>query len=147
MLLVACAPDVSRLEAITVFPMKDVAPPAIKTGLLRAQYNFVMRGAVSVDDQKKRLGEYFFCEWYNATPDMQTKLVIEYQQSSTGSQIIKQEYIYKPGQLGKGIQEAEFHRLGEEYKKGGVMLTWRLSIYVNGKCVDSRHSFMWRDPK
>lgn len=135
----------SKIERVRDVPIKSVAIPAFETGLHRAQITYVMRGALTHEEMEARLGEYYYVTWYDAHPELPAQLVMRCQTGETGATVHTKTINMPAPRKSGGSQKTVFSFIGDEYKKLGSLLTWRVDLKVNGKIVSTKRSFLWRD--
>lgn len=103
-----------------------------------------LRGAVSMEQRRQRLGQYYTILWHiPAAQDTgeSIRVVFEYQQASTASKILKSEKSFAPHTL-KG--QTEFSIIGENFFKRGRVLAWQISLYQGQTLIDSKRSYLWK---
>lgn len=141
--LVSCTHE-SRIDSVREVPIKTSHASPFDTGLLRAQTTYVMHGAMTSKERRERLGQYYYVSWYDAHPDQSATLCFEYQMAHTGSRVHKKSISFPSARSG-GSKKVIFSVIGDEYFNVGPVLTWKLSLLVNGKSVSSHRSYLWRD--
>ena len=140
--LASCAPSAPRIDEVMDLPLKTTERPEWDTGLLRANANYMLFGAVTERDRENLLGDYYFVTWSDVRPDLPARLVFRYTQARTGSRVLESIVDYLPGRKGGEKHEA-FSFNGPDRKADGDILTWKLALEVDGKIVDSKQSFLW----
>lgn len=140
--LASCASTGSHIDKVMDLPLKDNRRPDWDTGMLRANANYMLFGAVTQQEREDRLGDYYFVTWSDERPDLPARLVFSYTQARTGSRVLESIMEYKPGRAGGTIREV-FAFNGPDRQRDGDILTWKLQLEVNGKVVDSKQSFLW----
>lgn len=140
--LSACAPSHSELREIADVPLKSTSVPDWESGLLRANATYHLYGAMTSKERVALLGDYYYVTWYDASPEQKTRLVFQYQQSATGSQVKEVVKTFAPGRE-PGERHECFRFTGKEREKLGDILAWRLLLDVDGKVVDSEQSYLW----
>jgi hypothetical protein len=99
-----------------------------------------MYGAVGVREQEQRLGQYYTVEWRDKNVGEPVKVVFEYQQASTASRVLRKVQDFS-GETSRG--KAEFAIIGDEYLKGGRILSWKCSLWRGEREIAERHSYLW----
>ncbi len=102
-----------------------------------------LHGAVSWAEQRNRLGQYYTLLWDDPDGAGQgdVKLIFQYQQGASAS-LVKQITKHFPSSASKGV--AEFAVIGDDYFKGGKILTWKATLRRGNREIASRHSYLWR---
>lgn len=134
----------TRVESVREVPVKSTIPAAFETGLMRSQTTYVMFGAITAKERRNRLGQYYYVNWTDGKPELPAKLVFEYQQANTGSKVHKKVISFPKDRSG-GEEKTCFSIIGDEYFNKGPVLTWKVSLLLNGKTVSSRKSYLWKD--
>lgn len=108
---------------------------------LRAEQLKRLYGAISAKEMRDRLGHYYTIRW-DGPPDSvgePVRIVFEFQQAATGSEIRRLEAEAPPGR--KGMVELKI--TGPQYLQGGRVLAWRLSFFRGERLVQTRQSYLW----
>lgn len=147
-LLVSCGTARSHFVYVTDLPLKDVTEmPSMswQESPLRTHAQYVIFGAQSSRQLRNRLGDYYFVDWYDAEPRKPTRLEMVYTQALTASE--KQRWVreFSKPRSSRGMRKTLISFNGPERARRGDILSWRLNLYVDGKLVDSRHSYLWED--
>jgi hypothetical protein len=144
-ILISCTGRPTQIEKIREVPLKTIKIPTEETGMHRAQAEFLLYGAVSVKEQKARLGQYYFVTWHDSDPSVPVSLVMQYRQAKTGSQILTKTINY-PARRTEGEKHAEFKFIGEEAKEKGAVLSWKLMLKdQHDRILSEKHSYLWKD--
>jgi hypothetical protein len=112
--------------------------------MIRGEYQRRMHGAIGVQEQGERLGQYYTVLWNDASSTGPGEIVFEYQQGITGSRVKKMVSAIEPG---KTSGKAEFAIIGKEYRVDGHparVLAWRCRLFRDGREVASRQSYLWQ---
>lgn len=144
---VSCTAQRFRITDITDMPLKDIHPANMswQVSPIRAHTQYVLYGTQSVKEQKDRLGDYYFVNWYDADPTRSVKLEMLYTQARTASKTLSCVVEFKEPRSSAGSRKSVFSFNGPERAKNGDIMTWRINLYVDGAMVDSRHSYLWQD--
>lgn len=136
LLLAACS---SQTEPLVVkqFTLRDQDgykdnDPMVRNEKLRRLY-----GAVSLEERKGRLGQYYTALW-NADSGAEKEIVFSYQQ---GGSKIKQMRRGIPAGTAEGKEE--FAVIGDDYFTNGRVLTWKMDLIVGGQTIASKKSYLW----
>jgi hypothetical protein len=100
-----------------------------------------LHGAVSIEEQRQRLGHYYTVSWDGPAgrEGEPVRVVLEYRQASTASKILRMESEAAAGRKGK----LELQVTGPAYLEGGRVLSWHLSFYRGGELITTRQSYQW----
>ena len=90
-----------------------------------------LRGAVSMEERRQRLGQYYSLIWSDPKGVGQgpVEVVFQYQQGASGSRVKRMSKEF-PASASKGV--AEFAVIGDDYFDGGRVLAWRASVWRDG---------------
>ncbi len=144
--LVSCSgTDTTRITGIADLPLKTTELPDMswQKSPLRANATYLLYGTNTEKQKTSRIGDYYYVDWYDAEPTRPVKLVMRYTQARTASKLYTRTIDYPAPRDKARTNKAEFFFNGEEHKLGGDILTWRVELYVDGKMVDSRQSYLW----
>ncbi|WP_411828122.1 hypothetical protein [Luteolibacter sp. AS25] len=98
-------------------------------------------GAVSMDDRRERLGQYYTVHWNLPEGSSGDREVIFlYQQGKSGSRV-KTMKLKLPTEKNDGIQE--FAIIGDDYFENGRVLAWKMSLNVGGETIATQQSYLW----
>lgn len=142
----SCSADrQTRIVGIDDLPLKSAQTPGNSwaESPLRANANYVLHGAGSQREKEKRVGDYYYVGWYDANPEKPVRLVMLYTQAQTASQVQTLAMDVAAPRRGRAYRKARFFFAGEERKKKGDILSWRIELYVDGKLADTRQSYLW----
>lgn len=140
-LLAACGGSPEPLS-VRQFHLRDVKPASRDAQMVRGEQLYRMRGAVSLEQRRNRLGDYYTVYWNTqeaATGDV--RVVFDYQQATTASKILTMERVVPAGQTRGSV---EFRVAGEAYREGGSVLAWRARLLKDGRTVAVKRSYLWR---
>ena len=143
LLLSSCSHD-SYIERVREVPLKSVEMPGIDSGLHRANTSYLMHGALTSKERFDRLGQYYYVVWHDGQPEKSARLEMKYQQSGTGSKVLTKTLTLKPERSG-GTTRTNFEFIGDNYRTNGNVLSWKITLFVDGKPVSSRQSYLWRN--
>lgn len=139
---VASCSSTSHIDEVMDIPLKSTIRPAWGTGLLRANASYMLFGASEEADRVDRLGDYYFVTWTDRHPELPARLIFQYTQAGTGSRI-QERIIEYPAGRERTVRHENFSFSGAKRRAYGDILTWKLTLEVNGKAVDSQQSFLW----
>lgn len=125
------------------FQLRDLAPTAIEQPMVRMEKERHLHGAVSYAEQRGRLGHYYTLLWNDPAGAGQgdVELLFQYQQGGSAS-LVKRMTKSFPSSAAKGV--AEFAVIGEDYLKGGKVLTWKATLQRGKRVVATRQSYLWQ---
>lgn len=137
--------DRSYIKEVSDIPLKTAEEPGQEWAAapLRSHAKYVMYGAKSGKQAKDCIGDYYFVTWYDADPTAKVKVLLRYTQAATGADELRVEKVYDTPRRKAASHTERFFFTGAERVKKGDILTWRTELYVNGKMVDSRQSYLW----
>ena len=132
-------------EILTVkqFQVRDQVSNPTDNPMVRMEKQRRLRGAVSMEERRQRLGQYYTVCWTDPSGAGQgdVKVVFLYQQGATAS-LVKRMTRDFPASSASGV--AEFAVIGDNYFKGGKVLTWKAVVTRGGRELASRQSYLWQ---
>ena len=96
-------------------------------------------GAVTLLDQRQRVGNYFDFFWRTKRPANLT-MRLEYRQEKLHS-LVQARELYYPN--AKGHIKSEFAIIGDDYFDDGAVIAWRCLVIEDGKIVAMKRSYLW----
>lgn len=135
-LLASCAgPD----DALVVkqFTLRDQETGAENDPMMRNEKLRRLYGAVSMEERKGRLGQYYTALW-KADPGLEKSVVFRYQQ---GGSTIKEMRRDLPAGTAEGKES--FAVIGDDYFNNGRVLAWKMDLIVGGQTIASKQSYLW----
>ncbi|NWK56007.1 hypothetical protein HW115_10315 [Verrucomicrobiaceae bacterium N1E253] len=141
--LSSCSNQEPDLLTVRHFHLQDVDPVDDKSEMARGDQLYRLRGAVTMEERKARLGHYYTVSWQNdQVGGGDLEVVMDYQQAATASKIIRMSRTV-PGEEESG--RVEFKIAGEDYRVGGRVLAWRVQLRRGAKVLAEEHSYLWKD--
>lgn len=142
LLLGACAGPPETL-VVKQFQLRDQVRDAGEEPMVRMEKSRRLRGAVSMEQRRQRLGQYYTILWSDPAGAGQGKVEVlfQYQQGGSASRVKRMTKEF-PASDAEGI--AEFAVVGDDYFKGGKVLAWRASVSRGGRELASRRSYLWQ---
>ena len=142
LLLGACAGPRQSL-AVKQFQLRDLESKGSDQPMARMEKERRLHGAVSWAEQRNRLGQYYTLLWNDPDGAGQgdVELIFQYQQGGSAS-LVKQMTKNFPSSAAEGA--AEFAVIGDDYFKGGKVLTWKATLRRGKREIASRQSYLWR---
>jgi len=141
----SCATDNQNL-CVDKFTLRSIKIVDSNQAMVRGDQQKRLYGAVSIEDHKQRIGQYYILSWDLLNQpkitdwDSQAQLVFRFKQASTGSKIHTLSKLYPSGtKEGKW----EINNIGDDYIKNGRILAWRADLIYAGQAVASRESYLW----
>ena len=96
-------------------------------------------GAVTLLDQRQRVGNYFDFFWRTKRPANLT-VRLEYRQEQLHSLVQARELSYPNA---KGNMKSEFAIIGDDFFDDGAVIAWRCLLIADGKIVAMKRSYLW----
>lgn len=96
-------------------------------------------GAVSVEERKQRLGQYFRVLW-SADSGLEKEVIFQYQQGASGSLVKRMERRIPAGSA-RGVEE--FGVIGDDYFDNGRVLAWKMTLRAGGEVISTKQSYLW----
>ena len=142
LLLGACAGPHQAL-AVKQFQLRDADPKGTDQPMARMEKEQHLHGAVSWEEQRNRLGQYYTLLWDDPDGAGQgdVEIIFQYQQGGSAS-LVKQMTKIFPSSASKGV--AEFAVIGDAYFKGCKVLTWKATLRRGKREIASRQSYLWQ---
>jgi len=127
----------STLGSRSTSPSQKVA--TLQDAPITFERQYRMFGAVTLVDQRQRLGNYFDFFWRVKRPSDVT-VRLEYRQEKLHEHVQAQEITYRNVH---GTHKTEFKVIGDDYLDDGQVIAWRCLLISNGRIVAENRSFMW----
>ena len=97
-------------------------------------------GAITVKERQDRKGNIFVINWQNDGKPADFTVRLDYRQANTREKVMTKTQDYKDFD---GYEKTVLKVVGEDYLRGGVVNSWRISIVRDGKIVAQEKSFIW----
>lgn len=96
-----------------------------------------------MEERRQRLGQYYTLRWNDpaGVGKGDVRVVFLYQQGATGS-LVKRMTRDFSSSTQEGM--AEFAVIGDDYFKGGKVLTWKATVTRGGRELASKQSYLWQ---
>ena len=142
LLLGACARPSEPL-VVKQFQLRDQAPNTVDEPMVKMEKARRLRGAVSMEERRARLGQYYTLVWDDpkGVGQGEVELIFQYQQGATASLV--KRMVRKFSSATAGGKE-EFAVIGDDYFKGGKVLAWKATLQRGGKVVATQQSYLWQ---
>jgi hypothetical protein len=140
-LLVACSGPPKPL-VVKQFLLRDQVDRIADEPMVRMEKARRLLGAVSMEERRNRLGQYYTLLWNDASgvEKGEVEILFQYQQGSTASQV-KQVIRKFPASDSAG--KTEFSITGDRYFKGGKVLAWKATLRRGGQIIATQQSYLW----
>ena len=97
-------------------------------------------GAVLQKDIEGKQGNIFVINWQNDGTPADFTVRLDYRQANTRERVMTKVQRYE--RFG-GFEKTVIQVVGDDYLRGGVVNSWRVSIVRDGKIVAQEKSFIW----
>ncbi|MGN1309437.1 MAG: hypothetical protein ACI4XO_06310 [Akkermansia sp.] len=143
--LVSCSPSRTCITGVADLPLKTTKLPSESWSAvpLRANARYLLYGANTESERRKRLGDYYHVRWDDADPQSHVRLVMYYTQARTAGKVLSRSVDFPAPRKPAFDRKAEFFFAGPDRLRNGDILSWKIDLLVDGKLKDSRHSFVW----
>lgn len=98
-----------------------------------------MYGAITALDQHQRFGNYFDFFWH-ARRQADVRVRLEYRQEKLHALVQAREVFYPQA---RGHFKTEFAIIGDDFFEDGRVISWRVTLIVDGRIVATRKSYLW----
>lgn len=125
------------------FQLRDQVRDLGNEPMVRMEKERRLRGAVSMEERRQRLGQYYTLLWQDPSGVGKgpVEVVFQYQQGATASRVKRMTREF-PASAADGV--AEFAVIGDDYFTGGRVLTWKATVFRGGRQLASRQSYLWQ---
>ena len=97
-------------------------------------------GAILQKDFEGKQGNIFVINWQNDGAPADFTVRLDYRQANTRERVMTKTREFK--NFG-GYEKTVIQVVGDDYIRGGVVNSWRISIVRDGKIVAQEKSFIW----
>jgi len=118
---------------------KGVKPP-MDNGSMVFEPKYWDHGAITAKEIQDRKGNIFVINWQNDGKPSDFTVRLDYRQANTREKVMTKTQEYKNFD---GYEKTVLKVVGEDYLRGGVVNSWRISIVRDGKIVAQEKSFIW----
>jgi len=117
-------------------------PTQRRTGnpMLDFEKKYWDHGAILPKDIQGKQGNIFVINWQNEGAAADFSVRLDYRQANTRERVMTKTQEYK--NFG-GYEKTVIQVAGDDYLRGGVVNSWRISIVRDGKIVAQEKSFIW----
>lgn len=110
--------------------------------MVRMEKERRLRGAVSMEERKQRLGQYYTILWTERKMvKSPVEVIFEYRQGESGS-LIKTKKKTFPALTTSG--KAEFAVIGDDYFDNGKVTSWRATVKRGDVVIAQKRSYLWQ---
>jgi hypothetical protein len=113
-----------------------------KTGnpMLDFEKKYWDHGAILKKEIEGKQGNIFVINWQNDGTPSDFIVRLDYRQANTRERVMTKTEEYKNFD---GYEKTVIQVVGDDYLRGGVVNSWRISIVRDGKIVAQEKSFIW----
>jgi hypothetical protein len=97
-------------------------------------------GAILKKEIEGKQGNIFVINWQNDGTPSDFTIRLDYRQANTRERVMTKTEEYKNFD---GYEKTVIQVVGDDYLRGGVVNSWRISIVRDGKIVAQEKSFIW----
>lgn len=125
------------------FQLRDQTRDSQEDPLVRMEKQRRLHGAVSMEQRRQRLGQYYTLLWHDPAGAGRAPAVVtfRYQQGATASRVKHMSKQF-PAAATEGI--AEFAVIGDDYFSGGKVLAWQATLQRGQRVLATRRSYLWQ---
>lgn len=123
------------------FQLRDQAQNAVEEPMVRMEKARRLSGAVSMEERRNRLGQYYTMTWHDAASAGEVSVIFQYQQGATASRVKRMVRNF-PATDSSG--KAEFAIIGDDYFKNGRVLAWKATLQRGKTIIATRQSYLWQ---
>ena len=117
---------------------KNLPPP--DNPMMQFEPKYWNHGAITAKDLRDRQGNIFVINWNNDGEPGDFVVRLDYRQATTRERVMTKTEEYKNFD---GYEKTVIKVVGDDYLRGGVVNSWRISIVRDGKIVAQEKSFIW----
>ena len=114
--------------------------PPVGNAMMQYEPSYWNHGAILAKDRKDRQGNIFVINWQNDGEPSDFTVRLDYRQAMTRERVMTKTQEYKNFD---GFEKTVIKVAGDDYVRGGVVNSWRISIVRDGKIVAQEKSFIW----
>jgi len=143
-MLVSCSHQDPEVLTVRHFFLQDTTVVDDNAQMARGEQLYRLRGAVTLEERKSRLGHYYTVDWERPSEvglNEEMRVVMNYQQAGTASKVLEMTRKIPTGQESGKI---EFQVVGEPYRVGGRVLAWRIRLMKGSRVLAEKRSYLWK---
>lgn len=139
-LLPSCTQTV-RITEVADLPVKDTRLYNMEWEVspLRANYQYVFHGAHSGKARRARVGDYYFLSWYDAEPEKPVRIVMQYTQAGSASQLRSCTVEYAQPRRSSGYRKVNFQFVKDKPSGAAVELDADTGLLTGQTPTDVRY--------
>ena len=137
-LIIGCAKTTDPL-VVKQQTVRDQSMEKENDPMLSHEKNRRLYGAISMEERRQKLGQYYTILW-QADAGANKEVLFEYQQAKSGSLI---KTMKRQLDAGARSGKEEFTVIGDNYFDNGRVMTWKVSLIVDGQTISSKQSYLW----
>ena len=140
LLMVSCASDPQGLT-VKQYHLRENMFEQNDDQMARGEVQRLLHGAVTVEERQQKIGQYYHVIWQQPVGKPEPiEVVFEYLQAGSGSKVKR---LVQNGSV-MLRSDAYFTIAGNDYRKNGRVLAWRVTVKRSGSILASKQSYMWR---
>lgn len=138
----ACSGTPEKL-VVKQFQVRNQERSDTDNPLVRMEKQRRLLGAVSMEERRQRLGQYYTVCWSDpeGVGHGDVRVVFQYQQGATASRIKR---MTKDFSASSASGTADFAVVGDDYFKNGKVLTWKATVTRGGRELAAKQSYLWQ---
>ena len=139
--LAACAGPSEPL-VVKQFMLRDEQRSSDDEPMVRMEKSRRLRGAVSMEERRQRLGQYYTMMWSDpaGVGSGEVRVRFEYRQGATASRV---KFMDKTFSADDAEGVADFAVIGDDYYENGRVLAWQATVTRGGRDIARERSYLW----
>lgn len=139
--LTACTSPRPPLQ-VKPYILRDQQRDAGSDPWTRMEQQSRLRGAISMEERRQRLGQYYTVLWNDSdTQGGPVTLTFHYQQGASASRVKRMTHTFAPHETSG---RASFAITGDDYITHGRVLAWKATLQRGDREIASRQSYLWQ---
>lgn len=128
--------------AVKQFYLRDQKLGNVDDSMIRSEKLLRLYGAISIEQQRQKLGQYYTILWHDAAGVNQgpAEILFEYKQGKSAS-AIKHHASSFDSAATEG--KTEFSVTGDNYFNNGKVIAWKAYLKRAGKVLHTEQSYLW----
>lgn len=124
------------------FQLRDQVPTNADEPMIRMEKSRRLRGAVSLEERRQRLGQYYTVLWSDPAGAGRgpAEVIFQYQQGGSASRVKR---MTKEFPAADSAGKAEFAVIGDDYFERGRVLAWKMTLRRGKTLVAAKQSYLW----
>lgn len=128
----------SDVLTVKQYTLRDQESSIVDDPMVQNEKLRRLHGAVSVEERKQRLGQYYTVLWNDSATKVGREIRFQYQQGGSKVKTIRRS-LDPFSSSGK----EEFSIIGDNYFKNGRVLAWKIDLTADGETIASKQSYLW----